>query len=143
MKKNILAALFFGGMACAMGASAATDIVSGEAITDAECALLGEQVTINLSNNVSAAYTCDAITNTITVGACHAAGSRNPLTVTCASSGVDPDITWNDDSCTSTTDTFEIADFRGYTATSQGGKVAPSALGGNCTATTIGALVDG
>ena len=125
-------------------AAHAVTIPSGEAITTADCPLLGEQVILNLSSNVNGAYACDEANSLISVAACHRAGSRNPLTVTCAitsAAGVTP-VTWNDPSCADATDTFEIADYRGYSANSQGGRVAPSALGGQCTEGTINGLVD-
>lgn len=142
MKSKILAALFISGLAVSFGASA-TAIDSGVAITPAECVLLGENVVLNLSNNVSGSYNCDQATSTITIAACHAAGSRNTATITCADSGpVGGPPNWNDASCTSTADTFEITDFRGYRASSQGGTVAPVALGGACTDATVEALVN-
>lgn len=141
MKSKILAALFISGLAFSFGASA-TAIVSGGAITPTQCVLLGENVVLNLSNNVSGSYNCDQATSTITIAACHAAGSRNTTTVTCANSGTEAEPVWNDSSCGSTADTFEITDFRGYRASSQGGTVAAVALGGACTAATVEALVN-
>ncbi|WP_278379757.1 hypothetical protein [Stutzerimonas kunmingensis] len=143
MKKSILATVFAGTMMASAFASAAA-IDSGTAITPTNCPLLGDQVVLNLSNNVSGAYNCDEATSVITVAACHKAGSRNPTTVNCtitSAAGVTP-VVWNDSSCTQASDTFEIADYRGFTANSQGGKVAPEALGGACTESTVGALVN-
>lgn len=142
MKKSILATIFAGTMMASAFASAAA-ITSGTAITQIQCPLLGDQVVLNLSNNVSGAYNCDEANSVIKVAACHKAGSRNPGTANCvitSASNVTP-VVWNDSSCSDADDTFEIADFRGFTANSQGGKVAPEALGGACTEGTIGALV--
>lgn len=143
MKKSILATIFAGTMMASAFASAAP-ISSGTAITPTNCPLLGDQVVLNLSNNVSGAYNCDEATSVISVAACHKAGSRNPSTVNCtitSATGVDP-VVWNGPSCTKAEDTFEIADFRGFTANSQGGKVAPEALGGACNEGSVGALVN-
>lgn len=126
--------------------ASAAPIPSGTPITTTNCTLLGEQVTLNMSNNVSGAYACDETASTITVAACHKAGSRKPTDITCAivtpANGTTP-AEYNDDSCTGAPNqTFEITDYRGYVATSQGGSVAAKDLGGNCTATSIEGLVD-
>lgn len=141
MKNSIVATLLVGGLACSFGAFA-TNIESGVAITPAECALLGENVQLNLSNNVSGAYNCNVATSTIVIAACHAAGSRNPATVQCANSGTEQAPDWNDPSCSADTDTFEITDFRGYRASSRGGRVGAANLGGNCTEGSVDALVN-
>lgn len=126
--------------------ASAAAIPSGTAITTAQCTLLGEQVTLNLSNNVSGAYACDETASTITVAACHKAGSRKPTDIPCAvvtpANGTTPAV-YNDSSCTGAPNqTFEITDYRGYVASSQGGSVAAQDLGGNCTAQSIEGLVD-
>lgn len=144
MKKNVLALVFMAGMgaAFAVGATAIDD----DPITTTDCPLLGEQVTLNMSNNVSGAYSCDETNSVIMVAACHKAGSRKPTDVPCAivtpAAGETPAV-YNDSSCTGAEgQTFEITDYRGYVASSQGGSVAAQDLGGNCTATTADALVD-
>lgn len=143
MKKNILALLFISAAGISTLAGAA-EIKSGTAITTADCKLLGEQVTLNLSNNVSGAYSCNEITSTINVAACHKAGSRKSMDVKCAivtpEDGATPAV-WNNGSCKATTDTFESSDYRGYVASSKGGSVAQKELGGNCTAATAETLI--
>lgn len=136
MKKSIFALFFIVAASTSMAASAA-EIKTGTPITTTDCKLLGEQVTLNLSNNVSGAYSCDEITSTIKVAACHKAGSRKAMDVKCAivtQAEGDEDAVWNDPSCKETTDTFESSDYRGYVASSKGGSVAQKELGGNCTA---------
>lgn len=142
MKKNILAALFVGSMIAAGSASAVVAPTDG-IITTQACSLLGEQVKLNFSNNVHGAYSCTEATSTIVVAACHKAGSRNTATVQCANSGDATNPDWNDTSCTSESDSFEITDYRGYRASSQGGKVGAQALGGACNDNTVNGLVGG
>lgn len=144
MKKLSLLALTVAALAPLY--ASATAISSGTAITTNDCSLLGEQVTLNLSNNVSGSYSCDETASTITVAACHRAGSRKPTNVACAivtpANGNTPAV-YNDSSCDGTANqTFEITDYRGYVASSQGGSVAAQDLGGNCTAATVEALVN-
>lgn len=142
MKKTIGFAFLMGGM-LASSFAMATAITSGGQITTQDCSLLGEAVTLNLSNNVSGSYSCVEATSTITIAACHSAGSRNTTTVACVNSaGPNDPPAWNDASCTDATDEFEITDFRGFRASSQGGRVGAVALGGACTAATVEALVN-
>lgn len=140
MKKSILAALLATSALLSFNASA-VQIPDDGIITTAACTLLGEQVKLNLSNNVFGAYSCTEATSTIQVAACHKAGSRNTTTVNCANAGTDQDPDWNDASCGSDADTFEITDYRGFRASSQGGKVGAQPLGGACTDATVNSLV--
>ncbi len=146
MKKIIYTMLVAAaGMMTSFAATAAgTAIVSGTAIpNDATgCELLSEPVTLNLSKNVFGGYQCDLILNSIKVAACHKAGSRKATTLTCQVTGTNADGSsqWNDTSCAATTDTFDIADFRAFVASSTGGSVAPAVLGGACADGTVTAL---
>ncbi|MCF6753712.1 MAG: hypothetical protein OZ926_07025 [Pseudomonas sp.] len=146
MKKNIFVLALISGL-CTSFTATAVEIESGTPITTTDCSLLGEQVTLNLSNNVSGAYTCDETNSIIKVAACHKAGSRKPTDVLCAvvtpANGTDPAV-YNDSSCQSVgpDQKFEITDYRGYVASSLGGSVAPQQLGGNCETTSIDALVN-
>jgi len=146
MKKNILAMLLVAGVSASFTATA-TEIKSGTAITTTDCTLLGEQVTLNLSNNVSGAYSCDETNSIIKVAACHKAGSRKPTDVLCAivtpATG-EAEAVFNDPSCTAVgaDHKFEITDYRGYVASSLGGSVAPQQLGGNCDESSVDALVN-
>ncbi|WP_394169057.1 hypothetical protein [Saccharospirillum alexandrii] len=148
MNKFLLVAAFVGSVFATSASaealfSASNGTVSGGAT--GACPLLVSDVRVNLSSNVTGAWRCDTITNSIRIGTCHAAGSRQSLTVQCAitsEDGVTP-VTYNGgDDCSGTgpTDTYEIADFRGYTATSIGGSVSPQQLGGACSDTTVVAL---
>ncbi|TRO24085.1 hypothetical protein EQ826_13540 [Ectopseudomonas mendocina] len=145
MKKNILAALFACGAFVSVNAFAVAIPADG-VVRTADCTLLGESVTLSLSNNVSGAYSCDEITSTIKVGACHKAGSRKAMTVKCAitvpADGETP-AEYNDDSCTGVGEdhTFESSNYRGYVASSRGGSTAAKDLGGACTAATADGLL--
>lgn len=120
--------------------------ITGNPITpNNDCALLAEQVTLNLSTNVIGAYNCDVPNTRIDIGACHQSGSRKPLVVACQATGVDAqgNNIYNDASCDGTPQqTFTIANYRGYEASTSGGSVGATDLGGSCTATTAQALVD-
>lgn len=79
MKK--IAALLFGialspsifAAAIAPNASAADRLISH---TD-DCTLLAEDVTVNLSRDVPAGYTCNTVNNVIAFAACHPNGRKN------------------------------------------------------------------
>lgn len=120
--------------------------IDGNPILPADCSLLAEQVTLNLSTNVIGAYNCDVPNTRVDIGACHESGSRKPLVVNCTAVGVDPvsgDNIYNDDSCDGTPQqTFTIADYRGYQASTSGGSVGASDLGGNCNAGAAEGLVN-
>lgn len=142
MKKIAYALVLAGmGMSASVFAEPAAVPSSGQISAADDCELLSENVRLNLSTNVVAAFNCDVATNTITVGACHNAGSRNS-SLTCAQIGTDSttgDPIFNDDQCTAqaVADGTVIEgspDFRGFFAQTSGGSVAPAFLGGNCSA---------
>lgn len=148
MKKNLLALLAAATFGFASSAMAAPTAIDGDAITDAECPVLGEQVLLNLSKGVSGAYDCFEATNSINVGACHSSGSRS-TSLTCAQVGFQADGTtpaYNDDQCTSTnvgaTVTVDEPSYRGFRAASTGGSVGAQSLSANCDATTVLELVN-
>ena len=145
MRKTIYSLLAAVGLMTSASAMAAgTAVQTGVAITNADCSLLAENVVLNLSAAVNGAYQCDTILNSIRVGTCHSAGSRKATAIDCAqidtaADGVTP--IYNDASCDGTANqTFDIADFRGYVASSTGGGVGTVDLGGNCTAAAIGGV---
>lgn len=146
MKKIAYALMFAGlGMSSSVFAEpiaipADGKITSGSA---GDCVLLAEPVTLNLSSNVAGALNCDEATNTVTIGTCHNAGSRLS-SLKCAVIGQNDDETpiFNDDECTSEMVTAGESiegtpDFRGFFAQTSGGSVAPSFLGGSCTADVL------
>ena len=148
MKKIIPALLLVSGLGVTFAASA-VELESRETIgpvdggADHECALLGSQVQINLSNNVEAAFSCDFATSTIRIGTCHIAGSRAPRTVTCENSAAagDPAV-WNAVGCTTAGTQVNITDRVAFTASSQGGSVATAQLNGAvCNASAVDGLV--
>ena len=104
-----------------------------------DCELLSENIRVNLSSNVVGAFNCNVATNTIWVGTCHNAGSRN-ASLTCAQIGFEDDGTtpkFNHSDCDAAavaagTVIEDAADFRGFFAQTSGGSVAPSFLGGSC-----------
>lgn len=146
MKKIITAMVMAAGLGAAFTASAAGIVIkNGVAITnaDTECPLLGDNVTINLSNNVSGAYSCDLALAEIKVATCHKAGSRKASQIACQQVSQDEtgNPIYNDASCDGTTgQTFEIADFRAFAGSSKGGSVGAKALGGACTDSQVSAL---
>lgn len=70
----ILAGLMVSGMASAVQIQN-----SGESVTMEDCALLNEDVSVNLTNGVQAGVECNA--RAIVISACHAAGRTTTRTV--------------------------------------------------------------
>ena len=148
MKKNFLiAAVGMAVFSLSIGVQAAA-IPSNQDITTADCSLLGSPVRINLSNNVVGAYECDIAATTVSVGACHQAGSRAARVVGCVNSAASgqPDD-WNSATCpdgdgTAADGQFTIVDFTGFRARSSGGGVAGAALNGACNAAAAETLLE-
>lgn len=150
MKKTISALLIAGGVFASFGAYAQEVLTTAGATTvgpatsttaDATCDLLGETVTINLSRAVHGAFLCDEATNAVTIATCHETGSRKPATVQCVTLGDGADAVNVPEGCTPGEDVeLEVA-YRGFVANSRGGGVATTALGGNCTDTTVTAII--
>jgi len=141
--KKIACALFFVGVGVSASAFAEPMAVPADGAVTAgaggNCVLLSENIRLNLSSNVVGAFNCDEATNTISIGTCHNAGSRNS-SLTCAQIGVDsatgngifnhPDC---DAAAVAAGTVIEGApDFRGFFSQTSGGSVAPSFLGGSC-----------
>lgn len=145
MKKNILAALFVAGMGASFVASAAdvaanTGFEGSASVPVANCKLLADAVSLNLSKNVWGVYNCDETKSIISVAACHKGGSRAEKSVTCID---DPD-----DNGSKTIPagceigkTVAITDYVGYKASSSGGSIGTKALGGACAAGTVTTLL--
>lgn len=142
MNKTISALLVVGGVFASFGAHAQTAFsASATTISNTECELLGETVTINLSRAVHGAYLCDEATNAIKISTCHETGSRKATTVACTAQGTAPDITYTPEGCTADTPSIEITDYRGFVANSRGGGVGYSQLGGACEDGSVTALI--
>ena len=123
----------------AVAAIDASDVTGG---VGGECVLLAEDVKVVRSNKVHAAFDCNEVTGTIKFAACHEGGSRQAKSTDCTAVGndVDGNTIWSDASCAAATDKYDIADYRGFTATSSGGSIGEQQLGGRCSDTTIQAL---
>lgn len=151
MKKQILAVAL--SSIFVSGATLAVELPASGAVTTADCAMLGSNIVINLSNAVSGAYACNLIGNAMAISTCHASGSRQPLVVGCGvvDNGTDgiqgtADDVYNNSSCpegdgSAADGQFTIADFRGYVASTTGGGVLANELGGACTATSANGLL--
>ncbi|MBC7201742.1 MAG: hypothetical protein H5U32_21285 [Pseudomonas balearica] len=136
-----LATSLFSGASFAAG----TAITTGDRITNAECELLGENVTLTLSNNVHGAYSCAKENNSISVATCHFAGSRKVGTERCVVIGQKDDKpVYNDESCTGATpeDTFEVNNKgKAFLGSSTGGSIGASSLAGFCSDETVAATI--
>ena len=144
MKMITRALLLAAGLTTSLSALAvanvdSTDITGG---TTGECVLLADDVKVVRSNKVHAAYDCNEVTGAIKFAACHEGGSRQAKSTTCTEIGTDEngDPLWSDDSCAAATDVYDIADYRGFTATSSGGSIGEQQLGGRCSDATVLAL---
>jgi len=149
MNIKFLGFAFAAAMTITTGAHA-TAIASGTPILSSTCAVLGENVTLNLSRGVTGAYECSEANNSINVAACHEAGSRTDQ-VACVVVGSDTSTSpatpiYSDPSCNAsnvgTTITVTPPRYRGYVASTTGGSVGAQQLSGVCNSTTIEALVD-
>ncbi len=133
------------GLGFALNASAAA-IVSNTPIKTTDCAVLGDSATLNLSKNVTGAYSCDEGTNTIKVATCHSSGSRLAREGVCAGTPNETDATktdWNYSGCAKDGDKVSLPpDYKGFYATTKGGSVVDKQLGGVCSDATIGAFVN-
>lgn len=123
--------------AFATNINAANPTVTADA---AGCVLLGSPVTINLSSNVKAAYSCSTDDNVIKFSSCHLAGSRKIDTIKCVNSGTTDEPDWNGTGCASTEDTFKSGNFgKAFRATTAGGGVAGVSLTNVCADSTVDA----
>lgn len=118
------------------GAASAVEITapSGRVLMT-DCALLNEDVTINLTNSVVAGVACDE--DQIVMSACHTAGrttSRSADVTTCT----DPD---DSTTCTTTTETVEGPAMP--TASTLRGTVASEYPEGNCSAADAEGFAEG
>lgn len=116
-------------------------------VTNTECKMLAEQVTLGASAKVHANYTCDEINNTIKVATCHEGGSR--AGVQCS--------TWDDDNDPLTPEvlvpaagcTLELAQtgamsptpsYSAFATSSAGGAMKTWSLDGRCENGTLTGL---
>lgn len=137
--KKIIAGIFAASAFFASASFAApTVITSGNAIGNAQCELLAENVVLTLSNNVHGAYNCTKDNNSITVATCHFAGSRKVGEERCVQTGTDAQgaPTYNDPSCQGTTPTDT------FTVDNKGKAFVGSATGGSIGATSLTAFCD-
>lgn len=157
MNKQIIALFAAAGLTCFAGAAtAAVEVVTGASnvVTDAECALLAESVTVGMSARVTGAYNCSEILNVIKVGSCHAGGSRGPLACNSVQnqdaidaanapggSGTPPAPVYPA-GCDQTngTGTSTVISYKAFTSSSQGGAMSEQALGGRCEDGTLSGL---
>lgn len=95
-----------------------TTIMPGGAVDTIQCAILGTQVSLNLSSGVIAALHCRTIYGDAIVGTCHSSGNVNPTTETCGCNNISttatPDYQKNISICPGTCDaitgTYTAAD---------------------------------
>lgn len=150
--KNTIYALAVGSFFTAVSFSAVaanlaqkTAFTGGGTVSSAECSLLGETVTLNLSNGVKGVYKCDLANSVITFAACHETGSRKPKEVQCAADPADtatPPTKFLPAGCADATSKLTISDFSAFKAGSNGGAIVQDVLGGACAAGTVQTFID-
>lgn len=150
MKKNFIfaAAIFSMGFSATVFAAPAEIPSNGQIGVEggqgATCNLLRESVKINLSQSVVGSYNCIEPENTIKIATCHENGSRSETRPTCENIGTEAAPAYPP-GCTDVNVPPEggtpFTDYRGYSASSQGGKIVQQALGGACTAARLNALI--
>lgn len=141
MNKQIIAALMAVGFGLSAGSAIAapTAFTGNATVTNAECSLLAETVTLGASKNVHGAYDCIEAANLVRVGACSSGGSRQ---VGAACVDLDP-ATPGDQlplGCAAPGGFSTIPDFKAFFTSSKGGVMAEYNLGGRCEATRIVAI---
>lgn len=142
MNKHILAALIVTGVSFSCGtayAAEATAFQKNVTVENADCALLGETITLGVSANVHGAYACDEATNLVQVAACHEGGSRSQGV---ACNDTDPDTTGIQypAGCDADTPFSSIPSYKAFFTSSKGGVMQENDLGGRCSAEKITAI---
>lgn len=145
MSKKFAALFVFAGLSCFANFSFAAEIVSGPSntVTNADCALLGETITVGMSAKVFGAYNCSATTNLVGVAACHQGGSRSALACNsvqnqaqidaAVAGGTTPPAPVYPAGCAADgTGVSTEVDFRAFFASSAGGAMSDQKLGGPC-----------
>lgn len=143
MKKIALVLLvtgsaLFSSASMAQTATAFTGSAQVTGGTAGTCPLLAEDVTLNASANVVAAWSCDEANTIIRTAACHRGGARVPLL--CALTDPQDPQSWNVAGCTTAGEPSGEPDYRAYGASSRGGVIAQYALGGRCEDGTLTGL---
>lgn len=143
MKANTF--FLFLGATVFSAAAVATPLPAGGVIQMADCATIGQDVTINTSANVIGAFSCNEAGNAAALGTCHTSGSRKTTTYTCTSldSGADgiagnSDDAWNVSPCPAGNVNGQpgkvqiAADYTGFVVSTTGGGVGGAPLKGAC-----------
>lgn len=131
MKKILLATTIIASLSALSANAADDDLTAGTAfqgtgkVSKTACPLLdlaGEEarVTLSLSKNVNGVFDCDETKSIISFATCHEGGSRQ--------AGEDADKN-------------PITDYKGYFASSRGGSIGATALGGKCSDSTIASFL--
>ena len=77
MKKILLSLAGVAALSCSVNASAVTlNAASANAVTTTTCTLLDENVSINMSKDVTGSVICDTDVNGVGVATCHVAGLK-------------------------------------------------------------------
>lgn len=151
MKKLLpLTTLVAGALLSGQALAAGANITSGNAITPIDCAALDNNVTVQLSKNVYAGYTCNLAGTALRAGTCHSSGTNKETTQTCTWTSEIVDgvtiYTPNFTACGTTPDPVDATAATQVTATgrvgfrgaSGGGTVGPAELGStNCDADAV------
>lgn len=152
MNKHFFALFAAAGLACFASMASAAPTIEGAStsITNVNCPLLAEAVTVGMSARVVGTYNCSAALNYVRVGSCHAGGSRAPLACTiqnqaaidaAIADGLPPVAPTYPAGCAANgTGTSTVPDFKAFVASSRGGAMAELPLGGACDAARLGGL---
>jgi len=133
MKKILLATTIIASLSALSVHAADNDLTAGTAfigtgkVSKTACPLLdlaGEdaRVTLSLSKNVNGVFNCDETKSIISFATCHEGGSRQ-------------------ESMTTDTPPVAFTDYKGYFASSRGGSIGASPLGGKCSDTTVASFL--
>lgn len=139
MKKTLVNIALMAVVGFSGSAIAAANFVNGTAVTPDDCPLLAENVTINLSNNVKGAYSCNVASGTIKAATCSEGGSRKATTAPCVFD--EATDTWNNAACNESTPNFTTSELgKAFYGSSKGGQIATMDLTAACSDASVAAV---
>lgn len=125
-----------GLMALGGAAQATVTITNGGTVTGTadggDCAFMANQVTLNTSKGVNAAFDCrvaDAVVGTVNrviVGACHIGGTAKARTVACTSDG---GTGFTPAGCADATSSVQVSGVALFSSSTAGGAIAEDGMG--------------
>lgn len=126
-------------ISCSTCITEAGTLITGGKVSEQQCELLNQEVSLQLSNGVSGAWSCDQKTKNIKVAVCSHNGSTTPTTITCSPIGhrSDGSKLYNSENCNSQKEHYTLKGPRLFVASSAFPAPATVELGLSCNNITI------